>query len=140
MSSSAVLYVDTSAFLKLLLTEEHSGALRTVLSTADVWSSQLLGVEAHRGARRARLTPATVDAELDKVTLVLPTEATFNAARSVGSANLRALDALHLASALELGGDLDGLVTYDRRLADGAAELGIDVVGPGLDPSWWIDA
>lgn len=41
------------------------------------------------------------------------------------------LDAVHLAAALELGDDLDGLVTYDDRLADAARFHGITVIAPG---------
>jgi predicted nucleic acid-binding protein len=40
------------------------------------------------------------------------------------------LDSLHLAAALELGDELEGIVTYDRRLAAGAQALGIHVVAP----------
>ena len=44
---------------------------------------------------------------------------------------LRSLDALHLAAALDLGDDLDGLVTYDDRLAEAAALNGVPVTTPG---------
>jgi uncharacterized protein len=40
---------------------------------------------------------------------------------------LRSLDAIHLASALTLGSELEALVTYDRRLAEAAGQLGIPV-------------
>jgi predicted nucleic acid-binding protein len=42
----------------------------------------------------------------------------------------RSLDCLHLAAALELGDDLEAIVTYDTRLAEAARSLGIDVVSP----------
>ena len=42
----------------------------------------------------------------------------------------RRLDALHLASALELGDELEGLITYDERMATTAAGLGIEVIAP----------
>ena len=44
---------------------------------------------------------------------------------------LRSLDAVHLAAALDLGDELQGLVTYDERLAAAAAANGIPVVAPG---------
>jgi predicted nucleic acid-binding protein len=44
---------------------------------------------------------------------------------------LRSLDALHLSAALEIGDELDAVLTYDQRLADAAQALGIDVVAPG---------
>ncbi len=46
---------------------------------------------------------------------------------------LRSLDAIHLASALALGEELEGIVTYDRRLAEAARQLGIPVFSPASD-------
>jgi predicted nucleic acid-binding protein len=43
---------------------------------------------------------------------------------------LRSLDAIHLATARVLGPDLDGLATYDDRLAAAAKDAGIPVVDP----------
>jgi uncharacterized protein len=50
---------------------------------------------------------------------------------------LRTLDALHLASALELGVDLEAVATYDRRLAEACDQLGIDIFAPGAPVQWW---
>ena len=46
---------------------------------------------------------------------------------------LRSLDAIHLASALQLGDELEGIVTYDRRLAEAARQLGIPVFSPSSE-------
>lgn len=43
---------------------------------------------------------------------------------------LRSPDAIHLATARVLGPDLDGLVTYEDRLATAAKDAGIPVVEP----------
>lgn len=43
---------------------------------------------------------------------------------------LRTLDAIHLATALRLGSDLDAVVTYDNRLAEAARTLGLPVAAP----------
>ena len=43
---------------------------------------------------------------------------------------LKSLDAIHLGAALELGDELDGIITYDNRLAEAARYNGIEVVGP----------
>lgn len=128
--SPPILYLDTSAFLKLLVAEQHSAALRRALDGAELWSSTLLDVEAHRAARRLGVDGAAVTAALEAVSLVVPSEATFAAARSVGTDELRTLDALHLASAQELGADLGGVVTYDERLAAGCRAAGVPVVAP----------
>ena len=43
---------------------------------------------------------------------------------------LRSLDAIHLASALSLGQSLGVVVTYDRRLEEGARLSGLRVLAP----------
>jgi len=48
----------------------------------------------------------------------------------VGPAGLRSLDAIHLASALTLGDELDAFVTYDARQADAARAAGLTVESP----------
>jgi len=132
-------YLDTSAFLKLVVEETHSKALRRAVADTELWTSTLLGVEAHRAAGRLGIEPATIDARLAAVTFIVPSETTFEIARSLGPAHLRTLDALHLATATELGPDLDALITYDRRLAAGCVDLGIPVSAPGLRGAWWAD-
>jgi predicted nucleic acid-binding protein len=44
---------------------------------------------------------------------------------------LRSLDAIHLATARELGGELGALVTYDERMVAAAKQLGYRIVQPG---------
>ena len=130
-------YLDTSAFLKLIVDETHSKSLRRAIAAAELWSSTLLAVEAHRAGIRLGLAPEAVDARLAVVTFVVPSESTFEVARSIGPANLRTLDAVHLAAATELGDDLEGLITYDQRLAAACASIGIEVIAPGSRPRWW---
>lgn len=47
---------------------------------------------------------------------------------------LKALDAIHVATAETLGADLIALVTYDRQMAAVARSLGLPVVSPGQAP------
>ena len=124
--------------MKLLVAEEHSTVLRSALAAKEIWSSSLLAVEAHRAALRLGVDYDEVDLRLAAVTLVAPSETSYFSARTVGTPALRTLDALHLASALELGADLDGVVTYDRRLADAFDLVGVEVVAPGLLGRWWV--
>ena len=130
-------YLDTSAFLKLIVDEGHSKSLRRAITKHELWSSTLLAVDAHRAGARLGLTPDAVDARLAVITLVVPSESTFEVARSIGPANLRTLDALHLAAAIELGNDLEGIITYDKRLAVACESLGINVIAPGMGANWW---
>jgi predicted nucleic acid-binding protein len=55
----------------------------------------------------------------------------FDDAGRLEPEGFRSLDALHLAAAMQLGGDLEGVVAYDERLAAAAREIGITVVSPG---------
>ena len=132
-----VWYVDTSAFLKLLVAEEHTPDLRRFVRERELWSSTLLAVEAHRAGPRLGLDAAVLGEALRTITLVVPTEATYSSARTVGIPELRTLDALHLASALEFGLDLAGVLTYDRRLAAGCEHEQRVVAAPGLAEHWW---
>lgn len=48
-----------------------------------------------------------------------------------GGTGLRALDAIHVVSALRLGDEVDAFVTYDGRQADAARAVGLHVHAPG---------
>ena len=54
----------------------------------------------------------------------------FEKAAEQSPPELRSLDALHLASALELADDVDSMLTYDHRLGDAAEALGLTVIAP----------
>ena len=69
-------------------------------------------------------------AVLDSITLLNVPAETFERAAELEPLLLRSLDAIHLAAALELGDELDGIVTYDDRLSDAAELLGVVVVSP----------
>lgn len=69
-------------------------------------------------------------AVLDSITLVDVGTQTFEQAGRLDPALLRTLDAVHLAAAIELGDDLDGIVTYDERLAEAARFHGVPTSAP----------
>ena len=126
-------YLDTSALVKLVVAEAETAALRTWIGAEshELVTSDLARTELLRAVRRVagdRVVQAR--AVLDSVTLVSVRTATFESAGQLDPATLRTLDALHIASALELGDDLRGLVTYDDRLGEAAESHGIAVVAP----------
>ena len=126
-----VWYLDTSAFLKLLTTERESAAMRTWFLSHDlVWSSQLLRTEAIRAGSRLGIDAEVIEDALETVSLVLPSVATFFVAGQLPPPSLRSLDALHLATAMEIGDDLEGIVAYDERLADAARAANLEVFVP----------
>lgn len=124
-------YLETSAFFKLLVAEPESEAMRAwFFELHPCWSSRILVTESCRAGGRLGLDRRAVEDALDAVALVLPAATTFELAANLKPPELRSLDALHLAAALELGDDLDGVVTYDARLIDSARAAGLPVVTP----------
>jgi predicted nucleic acid-binding protein len=125
-------YVESSAFVKLIGPENESTSLRTYLREwPQTVSSALLHVEALRAARK--WGPAAVAAarhRLGVIELITVDEAVLEGAATIGPELLRSLDAIHLVTAVRLGDDLGVIVTYDRRLAAAAGQLGLPVASP----------
>lgn len=127
-------YLDTSAFVKLVVREPGTAALRRWIRTEDpaFFSSDLLRVEALRAARRhSAQAVEAVRQRLAAVTLIAVTPGICEHAADLDPSILRSLDALHLASALAAGEDLAGVVTYDDRLTEAAVGYGVRVLAPG---------
>jgi predicted nucleic acid-binding protein len=127
-----VAYLDSSAFVKTIVLEAESGQLGRYLEQAGrLVSSSLLETEARRAALRVdpRYLPL-VEQRLRGVSLIAVTTDILVAAGSLRPVGIRSLDAVHLATALSLGGELDCVVTYDERMAAAAASLGLRVRTP----------
>jgi predicted nucleic acid-binding protein len=127
-------YIDTSAALKLLAEESHSRAFATFYdeSVGTSWvSSALLRIEVIRAVSRA-MPAALPDARalLLAFDYVSIDDEVVDAAMNEPDRMQRSLDASHLATARVLGPDLDGLATYDDRLAVAAKHAGIPVIDP----------
>ncbi|CAN5251507.1 type II toxin-antitoxin system VapC family toxin [soil metagenome] len=127
------LYLDASAFVKIVVAEPESRALRRFLSTraGRRVSSALLRTEAVRAVRH--LGPqalARVREALRRVDLVLVDDRILDSAAMLDPGILRTLDAIHLATAMAVGGDLDAIVTYDDRMLAGADLLGLRTEAP----------
>ncbi|SEL95336.1 PIN domain-containing protein [Blastococcus sp. DSM 46786] len=130
-----MIYLDSSAILKLVRAEEHSAALAAWLTDrpdVPLVSSALAPVEVLRSCRR--IDPRLGEqgrAVLAVLDLVPLDDHVLTAAAELPEPSLRSLDALHLASALALDPDLETFVAYDARLLEAAAAAGLDVSQPG---------
>lgn len=127
-------YLDTSAAVKLVVAERESAPLLRWLRAnhEPQVSSDLLRTELLQATRRGAPGRMVRAREvLDSITLLALTSDVFERAAELEPLSLRTLDALHLAAALQLGDQLDGVVTYDERMAQAAAALGIVVRAPG---------
>lgn len=94
-------------------------------------SSAIVRTEAMRAVRH--LGPealATVRDGLRRIDLVGIDDRILDAAGILEPRIVRTLDAIHLATALAIGDDLDAVVTYDDRMADAAKLLGLRVARP----------
>lgn len=129
-----MIYLDSSAVLKLLFQEKESDALAEWLSARTdlpTVSSELIKVEVVRAARRLdpRVVPAArvLVAQLDLIPLSGPL---LEAACETGTPLLRALDAIHLASALVIRDELTAFLAYDHRLFAAAEVAGLHPTSP----------
>lgn len=128
----AAVYLDTSALGRLLLGEPDAGAIVQALGAFEQHvASRLLRIELRRLALREQLL-ADADQLLGGVALLPLDDAILAAAETVPPARVATLDAIHLATAMRLAqaGRLDAVMTYDARLAEGAAEHGLAVLAP----------
>ena len=132
-----MIYLDSSAVVKLLIQEAESDELESWLTlsraSAPVVSSALTRVEVLRACRRVdeALLPPARDL-LRGVDLMPLDSAIVETAAELTPAVLRSLDALHLATAIQLGAGLDAFVAYDARLAAAARDAGLMIVQPGI--------
>ena len=130
MTSSGVVYVDTSALAALLIDQPESAALLDWLDStaAELVSSDLLETELRRVAVREGLDQSDVTRLLDGVALAALDRAIYRGAGYLPMPYLRTLDALHLEAAIRL--DASAVLTYDRRLGEAARAAGLDVIAP----------
>jgi predicted nucleic acid-binding protein len=128
-----MIYLDTSAALKLVLPESETPALelwiaeRPNLARA---SSRLLRIEMLRAVSRH------APHRMDRANIVLAGVALLSmddaaaTAETIGDTALRSLDAIHLATAHALRAALTAFISYDKRLLTAATALGLPVESP----------
>jgi uncharacterized protein len=130
-----LLYLDSSAIVKLVLVEAESEALREALAQhPQRVSSALAAVEVRRAVRRVSILPAVqqrVEDILAGIDLLRMEDPILAVAGALDPPLLRSLDALHLAAALSVADELAGFVAYDPRLANAARDAGLAVLTPG---------
>jgi predicted nucleic acid-binding protein len=132
MNGERLVYFDSSALVKLVVTEPESVALRGYFAqTERVTTSTLARVEILRSVR-----PHGANAILEaralfpQVIWLAINEQILEVAGTADPESLRSLDAIHLATAQSVGGDLAAVATYDGRMMEACRLAGIAVHAP----------
>ena len=129
-------YLDASSIVKLAADEAESAGLRdwlrerTFRLTSRVSSVEVLRALRRKGAASVENGTDALDAVLRSLSVIELDAPIADQAATLGPDTLRSLDAIHLASALAIGEQLEAFVTYDLRLADAARASGLTVVAP----------
>jgi predicted nucleic acid-binding protein len=135
----ALFYLDASALVKLVREDPGSAGLRAYLAEADLVSSELVLTEVPRAVRRAAAHDPELPAELlidraaellEAVALLPLDRSLLAAAGALAEPALRALDAIHVAAAIDLA-PIDAFVSYDERQSAAARLAGLRTAAPG---------
>lgn len=127
-----MVYLDSSALVKLVVAEPESRALRRYLrARPERASCALARVEVLRAVRpHGAAATARARRLLQRLSTVRLDDTLLEAAAALGPEVLRSLDAIHLAAAHVFGDDLTAVVTYDRRMAAAAEGFDLRVEAP----------
>jgi predicted nucleic acid-binding protein len=122
-------YLDSSAFVRLILVEAGSTELREYLRRRPRRaSSALLLSEAMRVLRRfGTRYAANAQLAMSEMELIRVSPRLLEMAGRLDPPELRTLDAIHVASAMSLGTDLGAVVAFDDRMLAAADANGLPV-------------
>lgn len=125
-------YLDSSAIVKLVVREPETDALLTYLAVRPTLvSSAVARTEVLRALLLAG--PQTYqrgETVLGAIEQIAITDEILDSAARLLPPTVRSLDAIHLATAAALGSDLEALVTYDKRMLEGASSAGLNATAP----------
>ena len=124
-------YLDTSALLKLVVSEKESAALRKVVGDNEV-TSNFTRLEVARTLKPySAKAKKDAGALLNSISLIpVDSEIMTQAELIIEVSESKAADAIHVASAMRLGTLIEGIITYDNQMAVAASRLGIQVIAP----------
>jgi predicted nucleic acid-binding protein len=132
-SVEGTVYLDASALVKLVIDEPESDALRRYVRGGHVVvTSEIAMVEVRRAVRLSNPSSQTSEdtrALLDEAWLVELDVGLMEQAALIGPPRLRTVDAIHLATALQI--EPDEFLAYDHPLLAAAAAAGLSVASPG---------
>lgn len=128
-----ILYLDASAIVKLVVREAETEALVRHINGAGLITSEISEVEVPRAAFLRTADETSVrhaEAVLGRLGLIAVDDQLRRDAARMRPADLRALDAIHLASCLRVAKHLEAVVVYERRLAGAVRAAALHAVSP----------
>jgi uncharacterized protein len=126
-------YIDTSALVKLFKAERETEAFRTALANWPVQvASELIRVEAICTARRLgdQDVLQRANAALERINLIPISPEIIELATNEHTPPLRAMDAIHLATAITMREDLGVVFVYDNDLHTAAQTRQLNPIAP----------
>jgi predicted nucleic acid-binding protein len=127
-------YIDTSALVKLFKAEPETYAFRTALTDWPVQvASELIRVEAICTARRLGGEEDVLkraNETLERINLIPISPEILDLATNACTPPLRAMDAIHLATALTASEDLGAMFVYDNDLHAAAQAHDLNPLAP----------
>ncbi len=127
-----VVYLDASAIVRIVVAEPGRAATVAFLRDHETRVTSILSaVEVPRAVARKRPEAAlAASAFLEDLVIVALDRTIVSGAAALAPPVLRTLDAVHLATALQLGRELEAFVTYDTRQGEAARSIGLRVASP----------
>lgn len=126
-------YIDSSAIIKMIKAELETKSLLQQIPLS-ITTSQLSRVEVIRTINLSQ--PALLENAYDvliDIPMVPVDYAVFSGAENLPSfIKLRALNSLHMASALSIKNEIEGVITYDKEMVTAAVALGFKTLSPGM--------
>ena len=124
-------YIDSSALVKLLVQEEESSAMRSLLGNR-FFTSVLTRVEVSRALARAGLFPNQITREYSDLLNFLPfNEVLIESIEKLPfPKEVRSLDSIHIGSAHLVSAFIQGVITYDKTMQKSLNQLGITWLAP----------
>ncbi len=129
-----MIYLDSSALVKLALAEPESPALTRYL--AERADNALVSSTLHRAeVLRAiwRTAPGALPRAqriIRRIAVVSMSHDILDNAATLPPSGIGTTAAIHLASALAIKRDLTAFISYDKPLLDAAGEAGLPVISP----------
>jgi predicted nucleic acid-binding protein len=126
------IYLDSSALVKLVAIERESDELDAFVGDREIVSSEIARTEVVRAVARRHAGLIESAEDLMAGLSLMPVDRLITmSATWVRPWSVRALDAIHVASARALEPGLEALVTYDKRMLEAARVVGLPVASPG---------